>query len=154
VAHPAHRVDCIGGWSNIRCGDGGGKAAFEMKVEIRFVLDHGDPHHERLVLHVLRDVDIGDFMLIRTRFEGNQVTTEVVNTFWFPDKPVIAGDIVVVYTKSGNDRQKAIADDHTAHFFYWGQDSPLWDDESVAPVLLYAPEWVSKAPKDLAASPA
>ena len=125
-----------------------------MKVQIRFVAGRGDHRHERLVLDVLRDGDIGDFMLIRTRFEGNQVTTEVVNTFWFPDKPVRADDIVVVYTKSGNDKQKVIADDRTAHFFYWGQDSPLWDDESVAPVLLYAPEWVSKAPEDLAASPA
>lgn len=125
-----------------------------MRVQIQFVADKGNIKRERLVLRVLRDADIGDFILMRTRFEGNQVTTEVVNTLWFPYEEVKTDDIVVVYSKSGQDRQKTIADARTAHFFYWGQDSPLWADESVAPVLLYAPEWVSKAPEDLAARPA
>ena len=93
-------------------------------------------------------------MLVRTGFEGDQVTTEVSNTFWFPYKAVSAGDIVVVYSKTGGAKQKQISDGRTAHFFYWCQDSPLWDDDDVAPVLLYAPEWISKAPQELAASSA
>ena len=125
-----------------------------MRLQIQFVADKGNINRERLVLRVLRDADIGDFILIRTRFEGNQVTTEVVNTLWFPYEEVKTDDIVVVYSKRGQDRQKTIGDDRTAHFFYWDQDSPLWADASVAPVLLYAPEWVSKAPEDLAARPA
>ena len=125
-----------------------------MRLQIQFVADKGNIKRERLVLRVLRDADIGDFILMRTRFEGNQVTTEVVNTLWFPYSEVKTDDIVVVYSKSGRDRQKTIEDDRTAHFFYWGQNSPLWADESVAPVLLYAPEWVSKAPEELAARPA
>ena len=75
-----------------------------------------------------------------------------MNTFWFPYKAVTAGDIVVVYSKTGSAKQKQISDDRTAHFFYWCQDSPLWDDDDVAPVLLYAPEWDSKAPEELAVS--
>ena len=125
-----------------------------MKIQIRFVVDKGDLDHERLVFRVLRDVDLGDFMLVRTGFEDDQVTTQVLNTFWFPYKAASAGDIVVVYSKTGGAKQKQISDDRTAHFFYWCQDSPLWDDDDVAPVLLYAPEWVSKAPQELAASSA
>ena len=120
-----------------------------MKVEIQSIVDEGIPDRERLVLRVLHDVDIGDFMLIRTGFEGNRVTTRVVNTFWFPDRSVGAGDIIVVYSKRGNDKAKMISDGRTAHFFYWGQDAPLWNDDDVAPVLLHAPEWISMAPKDL-----
>lgn len=123
-----------------------------MRVKIEYVLERGDPEHERLVLRVLRDADIGDFVLIRTRYEGNQVTTEVANTLWFPYKLVSRGDIVVVYSKSGTDRRKEISDNRTAYFFYWGQDNALWDDDTVAPVLLYAPQWVSKAPEELVAS--
>ena len=123
-----------------------------MKIRIQFVADKGDLDNERLVFRVLRDVDLGDFLLVRTGFEGDQVTTEVMNTFWFPFKAVTAGDIVVVYSKIGRAKQKQISDDRTAHFFYWCQDSPLWDDDDVAPVLLYAPEWVSKAPQELAVS--
>lgn len=88
-------------------------------------------------------------MLIRTVYEDEQVTTEVKNTFWFPDKPVNAGDSIVVYSKRGTTRQKTIGDGRIAYFFYWGQDSALWNDDKVAPVLLYAPEWVSKAPEEL-----
>ena len=125
-----------------------------MKIRIQFVKDKGDRDHERLVFQVLRDVDLGDFMLVRTGFEDDQVTTRVLNTFWFPYKAAAAGDIVVVYSKTGRAKQKQLSDDRTAHFFYWCQDSPLWDDDEVAPVLLYAPEWVSKAPEELAASSA
>lgn len=91
-------------------------------------------------------------MLVRTEFEAGQVTTEVRNTFWFPDMLVSAGDIVVVYSKLGSPNYKGLSEDRRAYFFYWGQSSALWDDEDVAPVLLYAPEWMSKAPQDLAAS--
>ena len=120
-----------------------------MKVQIGSVRDKGDIIHERLVLRVKRDVDIGDFILLRTAFADGHPTTRVENTLWFPDMPTSAGDIVVVYSKSGRARQKKISGDRTAHFFYWHQDSALWDDETVAPVLLYSPAWASKAPHEL-----
>ena len=88
-------------------------------------------------------------MLIRTGFEGNEVTTDVRNAFWFPDKRLHQGDLVVVYSKRGRDRHKQLDDGHQAHFFYWDQDSPLWTDEHVAPVLLHAPQWEGKAPQEL-----
>ena len=125
-----------------------------MKVQITSVQDKGDIGHERLVLRVKRDVDIGNFMLLRTVFAGGHPTTNVANTLWFPDKLISADDIVVVYSKSGSAIQKKISGDRTAHFFYWHQESPLWDDENVAPVLLYAPEWASKAPHELVDSSA
>lgn len=125
-----------------------------MMIQIKFVADRGVPDRERLVLEVLHNVDIGDFILIRTGYEENEVTIDVVNTFWFPYKRVRRGDIVVVYSKSGpcTYKRKAIRDNRTAHFFYWGQNSALWDGDSVAPVLLYAPQWVSKAPEELVES--
>ena len=120
-----------------------------MRVRIEFVVDKGDLDNERLVLRVLRDADIGDYMLIRTGFEGGQVTTEVSNTFWFPNNTVNRGDFVVVYSKSGKSTTKPMSDGCTMYFFYWEQTSPLWNDERFAPVLLYAPQWVGKAPQEL-----
>ena len=120
-----------------------------MRVQIRYVADPGDLSRERLVMRVLRGVDIGSFMLVRTGFEGDGVNTSVTNAYWFPDKRLQAGDLVVVYSKAGGDTEKPLDDGHKAHFFYWGQKSPLWDDEEFAPVLLYAPQWVGKAPQEL-----
>ena len=119
-----------------------------MRVKIESITDRGDLDRERLVLRVLGDADIGEYLLIRTGFEDDKVTTEVVNTFWFPDRPMSRGDLVVVYSKSGAPKRKSIRDGRTAHFFYWEQESPLWDDEHCAPVLLYAPQWVGIAPQE------
>ena len=116
-----------------------------MQVKIGHVADKGDLDRERLVLHAKRNADIGDFLLIRTGVEDGEVTTDVRDSFWFPDRPVKAGDLVVVYSKSGTHREKKIDGGRTAHFFYWGQKAPLWRDEDFAPVLLHAPDWVSKA---------
>ena len=122
-----------------------------MKVQIQSVADRGDLSRERLVMRVRQDVDIGDFILIRTGFEDDEVTTDVSNAFWFPYQRLRAGDLVVVYSKQGIDRRKQLDDGHKAYFFYWHQDSSLWNDEHVAPVLLYAPQWASKAPRELSA---
>ena len=100
-------------------------------------------------MRVRQDVDIGDFMLVRTGFEGDTVTTGVSNAFWFPDKRLRAGDLVVVYSKEGRSHARPRDDGTKAHFFYWDQSSPLWASEDVAPVLLYAPQWDSKAPDEL-----
>ena len=125
-----------------------------MRVQIQSVADRGDLSRERLVMRVRQDVDIGDFMLVRTGFEDDEVTTDVSNAFWFPYKRLRGGDLVVVYSKRGSGRHKQLDDGHKAYFFYWDQDSPLWDDEHVAPVLLYAPQWASKAPQELSAGSA
>lgn len=122
-----------------------------MRVQIQYVAGRGDLSSERLVMRVRQDVDIGDFMLVRTGFEDDEVTTDVSNALWFPYKRLRAGDLVVVYSKGGRDKRKQLEDGHKAYFFYWDQDSSLWDDEHVAPVLLYAPQWASKAPQELAA---
>ena len=114
-----------------------------MQVKIGYVADEGDLDRERLVLRAKRNADIGDFLLIRTSVRDGEVTTDVKDSFWFPDRSVSAGDLVVVYSKAGSDRKKKIEGGRTAHFFYWGQEAPLWDDESFAAVLLHAPDWVS-----------
>lgn len=122
-----------------------------MRVQIQYVADRGDLRSERLVMRVRHDVDIGDFMLVRTGFEDDEVTTDVSNAFWFPYKRLRPGDLVVVYSKKGHDKRKQLDNGRKAYFFYWDQDSSLWDDDHVAPVLLYAPQWDSKAPQELRA---
>ena len=122
-----------------------------MKVRIQYVADPGNLDRERLVMRVLKNVDIGHFMLVRTGFEDNEVTTDVRNAFWFPYGRLQEGDMVVVYSKKGRDGQRQLDDGHQAHLFHWDQDSSLWNDEHVAPVLLHAPRWEGKAPQELRA---
>lgn len=120
-----------------------------MKIDIQSVADKGNFDKERLILKVTADTDTGDYLVIQTGFHNGEVTTGAYNTFWFPYKSVFAGDLVVLYTKTGKDNVKELKGARKAHFFYWGLSSALWGRNDLAPVLLHAPEWVSKAPNEL-----
>ena len=120
-----------------------------MKVRIRYVAGAGNIDKERLVMHVSSTADIGDFMLVRTGFLDDDVTTDVKDSFWFPYERVEAKDLIVLYSKAGRTQRKPLDDGRTAHFFFWGRSEPLWGANDVAPVLLYAPVWASRAPDKL-----
>ncbi len=116
-----------------------------MNIKIRGVSDSTTSDKERLVLEVLRDDDIGYYVVFDTTFtkDGN-VSNKVRHSYWFPDKKVKTGDLVVLYTKSGTDDEKASKDGSTSHFFYWGLDKTIWNNEGDCAVLLEAKNWSVK----------
>ncbi len=112
-----------------------------MNIEIKSIADKGDLKKERLVLRVKQDANVGYFLMLRTGFSGGQMTTGVTHTFWFPDKDVKAGDLVVLYSKAGTANEKVLDRGAKAHFFYWGQSSALWGTDDRGAVLVHAPDW-------------
>ena len=120
-----------------------------MKIEIKSIANKGVIDKERIVLKALSDADIGDYLLIQAGFSNGEVTVATYKTYWFPYKAVAAGDLIVLYTKYGKESDKELNQGKKAHFFYWGLEAPIWNKDDRAPVLLHAPEWVSKAPSEL-----
>ncbi len=120
-----------------------------MKIDFQSIADKGNYDKERLVLKVLADTDIGDYLVIQTGYSDGGVTIGTYETFWFPYKSVSAGDLIVLYTKSGNDNAKELKRGRSAHFFYWGLTKSMWTNKQRAPVILHAPEWVSKSIDEL-----
>lgn len=120
-----------------------------MKVDVQSVADKGNYTKERIVLEVLSDTDIGDYILFCTGYADETVTTAIRNTCWFPYKAVHKGDLVVLYTKFGRDSERTRKDGSKSHFFYWGLEHPIWQQENHAAVLLYAPKWKGWAPDEL-----
>ena len=120
-----------------------------MKIAIHSIADKGNLEEERLVLRVLADADIGDYILIQTGFRDDGVTIDTHHTYWFPYQKVDAGDLVVIYTKDGYGNQMKLENGKTVHFFYWGLYKPIWIKKDRAPVLLYAPKWAFKEPSEL-----
>lgn len=112
-----------------------------MNIEIKSIADKGDPKKERLVLRVTQDVNVGYFLVLCTGFSEGQVNTGISSTFWFPDKEVRAGDLVVLYTKTGTASEKPLNSGGKAHFFYWGRELAQWQSSERGVVLLHAPEW-------------
>ncbi len=114
-----------------------------MNIKINSIADRGVPKKERLVMKVLRDTDVGEYAVFRAGTEDGGVTTDVRNVFWFPDKPVSAGDFVVLYTKTGTASEKTSASGTKSHFFYWSLQEPLWLPEEDSAVLLHIDTWIS-----------
>jgi hypothetical protein len=95
------------------------------------------------VLRVTSAADIGEFLLLRSAADEGEVTTTITQVFWFPDRPVRSGDLVVLYTKSGAEKQRTNKNGSTSHFFYWGNPAPLWDKSEHVAVIAHLDEWNS-----------
>jgi hypothetical protein len=116
-----------------------------MNVKIRTLRYRGDLSKERLVLQVLTDTDIGSYaVFVVDVFEGNTVSNTVRDAYWFPDKKVKKGDLVVLYSKDGLDKEKQNSDGSTTHFFYWEQYESKWSRRGSAAVVLEIQGWISK----------
>ncbi|AWJ05717.1 TPA: hypothetical protein PBQ56_002484 [Escherichia coli] len=113
-----------------------------MKVNITAIREPGNLEKERIVIRVDSSCNIGEFILLQTGFENESVNTGIYETFWFPDKSVRAGDLVVVYTKTGKSSEKK-SNDATSHFFYMGKAVSIWNRNEQSAVLMHAPEWQS-----------
>lgn len=130
----------------MRCIDGETK----MTIIIRYIRDAGVLNKERLVLKVEKEDDVGYYMVFDTAFvDENKVSTNVKHTFWFPDKKVHTGDMVVLYTKSGVIVEKKNDDNTASHFFYWGLEKTIWGEKDDTAVLLEVKSWQAKRATEL-----
>ena len=120
-----------------------------MKVSLKSIADKGVLDSERLVLNVVQDTDLGEYVILRTSYVDSKLKVEPSHAFWFPDKPAKAGDLVVIYSKTGTYSEKALDNGRTAHFYYWKSSVALWNDVTWAAVVLYAPTWDAKTVAEL-----
>jgi hypothetical protein len=120
-----------------------------MNLKLKSIADKGDPQKERLVIRVLNDTDVGEFLVMRTGFVDDSVNIGVENTYWFPDKLVKAGDLIILYSRAGKIQEKALDRGGNAHFFYWGQSRAIWQSPNTGAVLAHAPVWESSNAEEL-----
>lgn len=109
-----------------------------MTAEITGIRDAGDLQRERLILRAKSDTDIGNSIVLCAPADGENVYPNAMEVaFWFPDKAVKKGDIIVLYTKEGEEKFKCNKNRTTSYFYYWGLSSPLWKKSKNAVVVLY-----------------
>lgn len=92
-------------------------------------------------MRVEMDEDIGFFAVFRTLVQDDHITNSVTDVYWFPNKQVRAGDLVILYSKSGTNTERVLKNGNTAHFFYWSKGVTLWKHANYAPTLVSTPEW-------------
>ncbi len=116
-----------------------------MKLAIKYVTGHGDLQEERIVLRVIEDIDVGNYMIADTTYiNESQVSNKLRHPFWIPDKQVDKGDLVVIYTKWGIDKTKNNKSGNKTHFFYWGLKNTIWNKEGDAAVVFAINDWITE----------
>src|SRR5690242_19835307 len=109
-----------------------------MDIQIQAVRDPGDLAHERTVLEADADLDIGLHILMAARAgaKGETLGGRVPFCFWFPDGNIQRGDLLILYTKAGSSKRKDNPSGKVSHFFYWGLEHPIWNEDELRPVLI------------------
>jgi hypothetical protein len=106
-----------------------------MKLEIREVKDRGETN-ERLVLVALEDCDIGKyFVFVSKKNNNNIIFTQIFHPYWFPDKLIKKNDLIILYTKKGENSLKTNTDGTTSYFYYRGVASPIYTNNFFALVV-------------------
>lgn len=113
-----------------------------MNIEIVDIKDRGNKNKERLVLKAKANLDIGYYIVFLTIKTGaDSFSSNPEKIYWFPDKKVQEGDLVVLYTKTGTDSSTLNKSGSTSYFFYWGLSSAAFKDEKKMPVVIEAKGW-------------
>ncbi|MDQ4086883.1 MAG: hypothetical protein M3177_02540 [Pseudomonadota bacterium] len=111
-------------------------------IEFVAIRDHGNLDRERVVFRATEAGDVGDYMVYCARSivknDGKrQLRNTIFSTYWFINKEVNEGDILVLYTKDPgvNYKFKPGREVGITHFFYWKSEDTLWDRGDVALVF-------------------
>ncbi len=113
-----------------------------MTVELVGIEDAGNIEKERLVLKASAHDQLGNYAIFRCEADedGLPYSGNISKTFWFPNRMLAAGDLVILYTRQGRDSRKKDEGGHTSYFYYWDLDEPLWTIGAM-PVVVQTPDW-------------
>lgn len=114
-----------------------------MKLKLREILEHGH-EKERIVIDVIENANLKFYMIFDTTYsKQHYISNKLRHPYWFPEIEVTEDDVIILYTKKGKYSWKKRIDGATTHFFYWGLDSNVWNDDGDAAILFEIDGWES-----------
>lgn len=120
-----------------------------MSVELIVVKESGDLEKERLVLRAVREGDIGKYLVTRAKIGGmpdrKVLAGSTYFAYWFPEKIVNEGDLVILYSKSGKSSERVNFNDTKSYFYYAGRDKSIWNQPDTVPILMEVGSWSTLA---------
>lgn len=116
-----------------------------MNIAIDYIKDSGNFDKERIVFAVKNDEQLGKYLIAESVLLDNaRFSAKIKNIFWFPDQELKQGDVVVLYTKTGNNNSNLNEDGSTTYFYYWGLSEPHLNDNKPC-VVLFDASWDVRA---------
>lgn len=113
-----------------------------MKLQIKCVLDNGTLDSEKVLISVLQDANLQYFIVTDTTYSDDiYISNKSRHTHWFLPKFVKAGDVVELYTKSGENSETDFGCGNKIHSIYWGLANSVWNNDGDAAVLFSINCW-------------
>lgn len=113
-----------------------------MKVKIISLHNRGDFDKEYVLFRVLEDCDIGRYVLADSTYTSDgKVSNKLRHFYWFPDRAVKEGDLIALWTKSGESVITKNDSGTPVHRFFWELKTAIWNDDGDCAVLLEVNTW-------------
>ena len=113
-----------------------------MRLKIIGIRDAGKLQDERVVFNVEGDGNVGRYVVMISHVtDEKRISAKVMDPYWFPDKEVKNGDLIVLYTKAGQYNCVQNKDMSRSHFFYQGLIAPLHANSDSCVVLMDSVPW-------------
>lgn len=108
-----------------------------MQVKISKIENHGK-EGEKIVLEVLEDTNLGDFLILDTTYSSSgKISNKVRHPYWFPNTEVKKGDSVTLFTKEGKNTSFKMVKSNSIYFFYWNLKSFVWNNDGDCALLVH-----------------
>ncbi|MCX2546577.1 hypothetical protein [Pseudomonas sp. COW5] len=101
-----------------------------MDLRVSEVRAQGDEKKEVVVIRALKDCNLKGNIIFDETFKSDGSTSNVHrHVFVFPNWKVEKGDHIFLRTRSGENRKGETDKGNVAHYFHWGLNSPVWNEQ-------------------------
>lgn len=101
-----------------------------MDLKVVQVRAQGDEKKEVVILRALEDCNLKGYMIFDETFNSDGSTSNKHrHIFFFPSWEVKKGDQIFLRTRAGINIKGKTLEGDPASYFYWGLNSPVWNEE-------------------------
>lgn len=108
-----------------------------MKLQIYRIHSRGDSETECVVLGVIDDCNVQDYVLMDSSKHLNSLYLNTDrHNYWFPNVELKRGDVVFLWTCKGTNTAET-KDGVTCLHLYWGKSGTVWHNEGDVALLFH-----------------
>ncbi len=99
-----------------------------MKVRMTKILGFGDSENERILIDVLEDCELGNYVLALSNIVNDiSISNKIENVYWLENQELKKGDLVIVYTKRPGTAIQKFENQSGAmsYFLFWNLDTTI-----------------------------